>query len=80
MAATGPDGASAEEEARKPITDVAGCCVRAANGQTAAPPPNRPMNSRRFIFLPADCLAESDVTYRIDSRSYFRSHNVIYVV
>src|SRR5262249_58845316 len=28
---------------------IAGCCARAASGQTAAAPPSKVMNSRRFI-------------------------------
>jgi hypothetical protein len=49
MAATGPDGAAADEEARNPITGIAGCCALAASGQATAVPPSSVMNSRRFI-------------------------------
>ena len=38
MAATGPDGASADQEARNPITGIAGCCARAASGRATAAP------------------------------------------
>src|SRR6516165_2802666 len=50
MAATGPDGALADEEARNPTTGIviAGCCARAANGHAAAAPPSNVINSRRF--------------------------------
>jgi len=32
----------------KPTTGIAGCCVRAASGQTVAAPPSSVMKSRRF--------------------------------
>src|SRR5262245_61307826 len=48
MAATGPDGAAADEEARNPTTGVviAGCCASAASGHAAAPTTSV-MKSRR---------------------------------
>ncbi len=36
----------------KPITDIAGCCARAASGHVAAAPPSRVMNSRRLMRAP----------------------------
>jgi hypothetical protein len=33
---------------RNPITGIAACCARAANGHAAAAPPRTVMNSRRF--------------------------------
>jgi hypothetical protein len=33
---------------RNPITGIAGCCARAANGHATAVPPRSLMNSRRF--------------------------------
>jgi hypothetical protein len=38
---------------RNPITGIAACCARAANGTLAAAPPTSVMNSRRFIANPA---------------------------
>ena len=35
---------------RKPIIGIAGCYVRAASGQVAAPP-SSVMNSRRFMLI-----------------------------
>jgi len=32
---------------RKPITGIAGCCVRVEIGQAAAAPPSTPKNARR---------------------------------
>src|SRR5260370_670201 len=51
MAATGPDGALADEEARKPTTGSAtgGCCARVTCGQVADIPPVTVMNCRRFM-------------------------------
>src|SRR5262245_12692168 len=37
---------------RNPITGIAACCPRAANGQATAALPRNKMNSRRFIARP----------------------------
>jgi hypothetical protein len=42
-----------------PITGIAGCCARAASGQTVAAPPGKVMNSRRFIINFAICWNQS---------------------
>jgi len=37
-----------EAPLRYPITGIACCCARAANGHATAAPPSSVMNSRRF--------------------------------
>ena len=51
MALTGPDGMSAEKEARNPITGIADCCARTDNDQVAPTPPKSVMNSRLRILI-----------------------------
>jgi hypothetical protein len=36
---------------RNPITDIVGCCARAAHGQAAAAPPSSVMKSRRPMWI-----------------------------
>jgi hypothetical protein len=36
---------------RKPITDIAGCCARAARGHVTAAPPSVAKNFRRSMWL-----------------------------
>src|SRR5262245_25560835 len=49
---------SGDEGWRSPITGIAGCCARAANGTAAAAPPRSDMNSRR-------CMCPENTPYAI---------------
>jgi hypothetical protein len=44
-------GVSMDEALRYPITGIAGCCARAANGHAAAAPPSVAKNFRRSMWL-----------------------------